>query len=191
MRPESEPESAEKAFIAVYHEESDAIFRFCITRVSDRDQAIDITQETFTRLWQAFLKDTVMVNRRAFIFTIAHHLIIDWYRKKKSISLESLAREDSSEGYEPPNETARQDLELETEGRYILDKIHQLGPSYRHAVYLRFVEGFSPPEIAEVLGISANAASVRVSRGIEELRKITGYVIPSEIDAATGKDHAS
>jgi hypothetical protein len=35
----------------------------------------------------------------------------------------------------------------------------------------------SPPDIGKALGISTNAASVRLTRGIEELRQITGYDI--------------
>jgi RNA polymerase sigma factor (sigma-70 family) len=57
----------------------------------------------------------------------------------------------------------------------ILEKINDLDPTHRQPVYLRFVEGLSPPEIGEVLGISSNTASVRVNRGLNELRKKTGY----------------
>lgn len=169
-------ESTQKHFTSCYDAESNNIFRYCLVRVSDREQALDITQETFIRLWKTLAQGKELENHRAFLFTVAQRLIIDWYRKKKSVSLESLTSDDEdSDGYEPINESALNDLELETEGRFLLSKISQLSPSYRNAVYLRFVEGLPPPDIAEILGISVNAASVRVNRGIEELRQITGY----------------
>jgi RNA polymerase sigma-70 factor (ECF subfamily) len=162
-------------FEKIYEDLSDAIFRFCLFRVSDREQALDITQETFLRLWQSFSLKKKIFNERAFLFTVAHRLIIDWYRKKKSISLDSLLYTEDAERYDPPDETTVGTLELKAEGRYLLDKINELSPSYRHSIYLRFVEGLSPREIGSVLGISSNAASVRLRRGILELRKKTGY----------------
>jgi RNA polymerase sigma-70 factor (ECF subfamily) len=164
-------------FEKIYGDESDAIFRFCLVRVSNREQALDIMQETFLRLWQSLSqkKDTIL-NTRAFLFTVAHNLIIDWYRKKKSISLDYIMYKDEEIEYELVDETTQpSNLELKTEGRYLLDKINELTPTCRHPVYLRFVEGLSPPEIGSILGISSNAASVRVNRGLLELRRKTGY----------------
>lgn len=163
-----------RTFEDIYEKESDAIFRFCLTRVSDREQALDITQETFLRLWKSILKGEKILNNRAFIFTIARHLIIDWYRKKKSISLEGMTRGDEDTEYDPSDEMTTSKLELGAEGRYLLDKISELFPGYQSPVYLRFVEDLSPPEIGEILGISANAASVRVNRGLEELKTFYG-----------------
>ncbi len=163
-------------FNSTYEAEADAIFRFCLVRVSDREQALDLVQETFTRLWNTLSSGKEMSNSRAFLFTVAHRLIIDWYRKKKSLSLDAMANEESGEAYDQGDEaTLGVNLEMGTEGRFLLEKINELNPSYRQAVFLRFAEGLSPPEIGDILGISANAASVRINRGIRELRKITGY----------------
>lgn len=166
----------EQQFTSIYEAESDGIFRFCLIRVSDREQALDLTQETFSRMWQSLTQGKEMTNHRAFLFTVAHRLIIDWYRKKKAVSLEAMSTdEEGRESYDPPDERAYDEMGLNEEARFILSKINELGPSYEQAVYLRFVEGMSPPEIGKILGISANAVSVRINRGLQELRKITGY----------------
>jgi len=165
-------------FSELYETEADAIFRFCLLRLSDRDQATDIMQETFARLWQEMEIGKKIANVRAFIFTVAHHLIIDWYRKKKSLSLEGMVHEENGDDtYEPSLVIAdsKVELELEAEGRYLLENIDKLTSSYRKAVYLRFVKGLTPPEIGSILKLSANAVSVRINRGLEQLRKITGY----------------
>jgi DNA-directed RNA polymerase specialized sigma24 family protein len=57
------------------------------------------------------------------------------------------------------------------EGRYLIEKISELSLANKDPVYLRYVEDLSPPEIGEILGISANAASVRINRGLEELKQ--------------------
>lgn len=163
-------------FENIYKKESDAIFRFCFMRVSDREQALDITQETFTRFWQKLQKDEDIQNNRAFIFMIARNLIIDWYRKKKAISLDKMIENDLEDTpYFTVDDSSIDNLELGPESRYVLDKVNELPPSARDPIYMRFVEGLSPSEIGEILGISTNAASVRINRGLIELKKKTGY----------------
>jgi RNA polymerase sigma-70 factor (ECF subfamily) len=165
-------------FEAIYKSESDAIFRFCLLRVSNREQALDITQETFLRLWQSLLADKDILNSRAFLFTVARRLVIDWYRKKKNLSLDKMMLEGKESGYDVVDEkTTDSSVSAQSEGRYLIDKINELEESYREPLYLRFVEDLSPPEISKILGISANAVSVRLNRGIKELREISGYNI--------------
>lgn len=164
-------------FNAIYMDQSDSVFRFCLFRVSSREQALDLTQEVFVRLWQSQIEEKEISNPRAFLFTVARHVIIDWYRKKKPISLEGLSENDDQDSFEVSDESTVVSRELEVEGRFVIDKIDELGPSYRDAVYLRFVEGLSPDEIGKILGMSVNATSVRINRGIQELRKLTGYEI--------------
>jgi len=164
-------------FKEIYESESDAIFRFCVIRVSNREQALDITQETFLRLWQSLLEDKEIKNIKAFLFTVAHRLIIDWYRKKKSVSLDTIMINNEGEEfeYEKMHLASNENILGGAEGRYLLTKIDELPGSAREPIYLRFVEGLSPQEIGEILGISTNAASVRLNRGLVELRKKTGY----------------
>lgn len=159
-------------FKEIYDEYSDAIFRFCLVKVSNREQALDITQETFLRVWKEIQNKEEINNPRAFVFTLARNLIIDWYRKKKSLSLDSMLEGETS--YDVKDEK-NINSETSAEGRFLLNKIDMLHETYREPVYLRFVEDMSPGEIGEILGINANAASVRITRGLEELRKITGY----------------
>ena len=173
--------AATTAFNEIYAAESNALFRFCLIRVSDREQALDLVQETFTRFWQSMMRGDSIDYPRAFLFKVARNCIIDWYRKKKSISLESLANPETEEPYEQIHDSAILDSKLDGEGRFLISKIRDLGPGYRDVIYLRYVEGLSPPEIAEILGIKTNAASVRINRGIEELRRLTGYDIEEEI----------
>lgn len=162
-------------FEKIYSLQADAIFRFCLIRVSDREQSLDITQETFVRLWQNLQQGKEILNDRAFLFTVARRLIIDWYRKKKSLSLDKMMGEYEDSFYDlPDDKTTVERLTQNAEGRYLLEKINKLGPSYREPIYLRYVEDLSPPEIGEILGISTNAVSVRINRGLIELRKKIG-----------------
>src|SRR6185436_7404745 len=89
-------------FGEVYEKESDAIFRFCLLRTSDRDVALDFTQDTFMRFWNSLLLEKDIKNHRTFLFTIARNVVIDWYRKKKSFSLEKMMETAEAQGRGAP-----------------------------------------------------------------------------------------
>ena len=161
----------EKLFGEIYSRESDAIFRFCLLRTSDREIALDFTQDTFMRFWNSLVLEKDIKNHRTFLFTIARNLIIDWYRKKKSFSLETLM-ENVSEGRATLQLPAQDDVETNVEAEYLVRKIRELPEPYSNAVYLRCVEELKPREISEILGESANVISVRISRGLEQLRNL-------------------
>ncbi len=163
-------------FIELYKREGDNIFRFFLVRVSDREKAVDLTQDTFMRFWDASTKgdkDSIKYPK-SFLFRIAKNLIIDWYRKNKPVSLDKILEDEDSINYALLIDKDSVDLENAEEARFVLERIKDLEPIYQEAVYLRFVEDLKPQEIAEVLGKSVNVVSVRINRGIEKLRELTG-----------------
>lgn len=166
--------NSEREFTAAYKRDADAIFRFCLVRTGNRETAIDITEDGFSRLWMMMRNGQTILNSRALIFKITRNLIIDWYRKKKPDSLEAILDEDEDERLLGDGQSFDSAV-WGAEGRFLLEKIGRLPAPYQQAIYLRFVEGLSPPQIGEITGLSANAASVRINRGLAALRKITGY----------------
>lgn len=166
-------EPIRKQFTALYEKENDALFRFCYWRVTNRELALELAQEAFTRLWGKMVEGAPMENPRAFLYVVTRHLIIDWYRKGKTSSLEALTDEDER-AFDPMDEQAHAQVEEGSEARRVAGKINDLDEQYRDVIYLRFVEGLPPREISKILKISTNAVSVRITRGLEELRIISG-----------------
>jgi len=162
-----------KIFQEVYDHESDAIFRFALIKVSSRDQALDITQDTFMRLWKCMTEEKNISNYKSFLFTICRNLIIDWYRKKKSVSLNAMS--ENYDNFDVIDNSGINNLEINFEAKNILEKIGELNETYQTALYLKFTESLSPKEIGEIIGISENAVSVRINRGIEALRDKIKY----------------
>ncbi len=162
-----------KLFSDIYNKESDTLFRFCLLRVSDRERALDITQEAFTRLWSSLASGKEVENPRALVFAIAKNLIIDWYRKAKSVSLDGLSDEDDRP-FDVPDDRQVRDMEISSDARRALELIGALEAQYREVVYLRFISDLEPREIAEALGLNANTVSVRLSRGMDALRVLMG-----------------
>lgn len=162
----------ESIFAEIYSKESDAIFRFCLLRTSDRDVALDFTQDTFMRFWNSLVLEKDIKNHRTFLFTIARNIIIDWYRKKKAFSLETMLENAANDGRSSFQLVSTSDVEIEVEADFLIRKIRELPEPYSNAVYLRCVEELKPREISEILGESANVISVRISRGLEQLRHL-------------------
>lgn len=162
---------SESDFLAVYDHYSDAMFRYTLLRIRDRELAKDITQDTFLQTWKYFQEKGPILNAKPFLYTVAIRLIINQTYKHKEQSLERLAEEID---FEPVDGTttdvaaSRSDL---LEGEEALAYIKKLNPSYRDVLYLRFVEGLSPKEIAAIIGESRNLVGVRLNRAIKALRK--------------------
>ena len=146
---------------------ADSIFRFCLVKTSSREVALDLAQETFTRLWDMIRDNKEIEHPRALLYTIARNAITDYYRKKKSDSLESLV----DTGHEP-SVPARAETDAEYE--HVLSAIQKLEEPYKEVVYLRYVEELPPRDIAIALGEPVNVISIRITRGMKKLRAALG-----------------
>lgn len=159
--------SLEQEFIKAYDAYADAIFRHCYFRVYNRELAQELMQETFTRTWDYMVKGNSIDYMRTFLYKIANNLIIDHVRKKKELSLEKL----QESGFEPSH-TTKDNLHIHLDAERIVEVIEQLDEMYREPVLMRYVDGLKPKEIAELLNEAVNVISVRINRGVKQLRAL-------------------
>jgi len=59
-------------------------------RLKDRDRALELVQECFMKVWDYAQKGSEIRELRPFLYRTLRHLIIDEYRRKKSVSLEAM-----------------------------------------------------------------------------------------------------
>lgn len=154
------------SFLETFDTYNDAIFRFCLVKTSNKELAEDLTQETFMRYWQSLSDGKEMSHTRSFLYTIANNLVIDWYRKKKSASLDAL----SDEGFDP-EDTQLLSVQKQAEFEEVLSTIADLEEKDKEVLLLRFVEGLNPRDIALMHDETVNAVSVRISRALEKVQK--------------------
>jgi RNA polymerase sigma-70 factor (ECF subfamily) len=164
---------AKASFLAVYDRHADEIFRFCFMKVSNKEKAEDLTQETFMRFWQSIRSGETVRNDRAFLYTLARNLIIDWYRKKKESSLDVL----QEDGIDFAGD-GRASVEQAAQMNEVLAVINQLDEPSRDAILLRYMEGWSPQQIADLNNESANAVSVRLNRAIKKVQELIHAIEP-------------
>lgn len=163
----SSPSPEQDAFLRAYDEYADAVFRFCLLKVSNREVALDIMQDTFTKTWEYVARGNTVENWRAFLYRSANNLIIDHYRKHKSASLDEMQ---DVVGFSPVDETMNSEMLARVKEAH--RAIAQLPDEQRAIVTLRFVDDLQPKEIASILNMSTNVVSVRLHRGIKKLQQI-------------------
>ena len=144
---------------------ADAIFRHCYFRIFDRDRARELMQDTFVRTWEYLCKGEKIDNVRAFLYKVANNLVIDEVRKKKEMSLDSMMEAGFNPGYDASN-----DMKAKVDESRVLATFKKLEKHYREVLIMRHVDGLTPSEIADITGESANVISVRLHRGLQQLK---------------------
>lgn len=155
-------------FLRAYDDLSDAIFRHCYYRCFDREKARELMQECFMRTWEKLAAGDDIQNLRAFLYRVATNLVIDSSRRKTTDSLDAMTED---LGFEAVDHGAHGRMEIAAETSRIAGLMDKIDPKYRDAVSLRYIDGLSPKEIAEIVGESENAVSVRIHRGLAMLRE--------------------
>lgn len=155
----------EQLFLDIFESHNDDIFRFIVFRVSDRDTALDLTQECFAKFWEILINEKDINNPKAFLYQIARNKIIDHYRKKKSLSLDEL----TEKGFDVSGDDNIK--EIIDDLKNLLSEINNLPEKYKEILTLHIESELDANEISEVLGISKNLASVRLHRAKEALKK--------------------
>ncbi len=156
----------EKEFIAVYDSHADALFRYISSKMADRERAKELLQEVFTKYWDYIRTGVELENRRAFLYRIAHNLVIDDRRKKKP---EYILDHMMEEGYDVRTED---NVLVELEARDVNRHLEKLPSTYREVVVMRYIDDLEIGEIAEILGEAENTVSVRLHRAIKKLREL-------------------
>ncbi len=164
--------SHEERFLKAYEEYGDALFRHAAMRISDREKAIDIVHDTFTKVWSYVRGGHEIDSYRPFLYKVLNNLIIDTYRKQREASLDALLeREGVSEGsFDELSEDTTEALAATIDGRQAFDLIGTLPDAYREVLLLRFIDELGPREIGVLIEETENVVSVRIHRGLKMLR---------------------
>lgn len=149
------------------------IFRF----LNDYEEAVDLAQETFVRVYFAIERYHTDFAFSTYIYRIATNLAISEIRKRKRrklVSLTGLFQFDNEEAqdFNPPDEKplADQNLVESEQSRTIAKAIATLPEKYRAPIVLRDIEGRSYEEIAEILELGLGTTKSRISRARGLLR---------------------
>ncbi len=153
-------------FTLAYNQYADALFRYCYFKTSDRELAKDLVQQTFLQAWNYLQAGQKIKDFKPFLYRIAGNLVIDWYRKRKEESLDSLA----SGGLQLADN--RQDPIDQAEIALVLKTLDKLDVGDKELIIWRHIEGLSIKEISAIISETENTVSVRLHRALQKLRDL-------------------
>ena len=138
---------------------SDMLYKICIVMLCNEQDAQDVIQETFCRYLEKAPVLTDTEHEKAWLIRVAANHCKDVLRfrlRHPQVPIDVLA----------------ESLVMEQEQQETLTELFELPVKQRTVIYLYYVEGYQMKEIADILGISVQAAKKRMQRGREQLRVV-------------------
>ncbi len=158
----------EMAFSEIVRRYKDKIVNFLWQLTRNYQVAVELSQETFMRVYFKANKYKPVAPLSSWIYTIASNLAKTEMKRSHRVMMVSL----DDENYRYFERTAAkrnpEDSGLNQRIRQALDSLH---PRYRIPVILKDLEGFSQEEIAQILKKPLGTIKARISRGRNYLKK--------------------
>lgn len=153
------------AVAELYRLHSPTIFRYFYFRVSDRNTAEDLTGEVFVKMVEGLPRyEERGVPITAWLFRMAHDRLVDHHRRSNVRQVETLTDTQEAEGPSP------EILALDrSEMQDIRDLIEGLTEDQRTVIQMRFVEGYSLEEAAQILNKTTGAIKALQHRALRQL----------------------
>jgi RNA polymerase sigma factor (sigma-70 family) len=144
---------------------SDGIYRFILKNIKNHDQAKDVVQDTYEKLWLR-VTEVAPEKARAYLFTTAYHTMIDMIRKENRMDDFDVMRHD------------RQTQEHSYTGlsEILEEAVSRLPADQRSVILLRDYEGYSYEDIASITGLSESQVKVYIFRGRMYLKNFLGSI---------------
>lgn len=145
---------------------ADNVYRFILKNLRQEDDAKDVVQSAFEKLWINRYK---VDNERSksYLFTVAYRQMIDLIRKNKKVTLKEDFSTSSMTTREPQNDVKK-----------ILNKaLYRLSETQRSLVLLKDYEGYTYEEIAVITTLSSSQVKVYLHRARIQLKN---YLVSPE-----------
>lgn len=182
-----------ESFEAIVDDYQRRLYGFALRMTGNREDAEEIVQDAFVRAYRALGKmspeQRADLRLQPWLYTITLNVTRNRLRSKRptNVALDALADPDailreSHEGPPQPEKIVEQNAEIALVERALL----QLPMHLRAAATLRFIEGRSHPEIAEILNQPIGTVKSHVHRAVRILRRILGPQIGRFVPEGVG-----
>lgn len=145
------------------------IFNHVFALVRHRQDAEDLTQETFIKAYKNLRSLNPDLNFRAWLYTIATNTVRDWFRKKGN-KTELFIINDPESNFETIDEDSSYN-KIES-AKDLENALNSLRPSYRTVLLLFYWQGFSYDEIASILSVPLNTVKTHLARAKSSLKSV-------------------
>lgn len=165
-------EGSERAFNKVYKHYAPRLYGFCYQWTKSKEDAEEIVQETFIKLWATRNNITNRNSLKPLLFTIAHRQIIDLFRQRvRSVTFEDYLL--VKESLQDTSDSLEYEQYME-----IVEHSLQLLPQNQQRIFrMSKLEGVPYEEIAKRLNLSVKTIKNESSLGTRTLHDIVTRVI--------------
>ena len=152
---------------AAYRDYQLGLGQHSLFKVNNRALSEDLVQDTFLKTWKYLVRGGKIDVMKAFLYHVLNALIIDEYRKHKTVSLDVLVEN----GFEPKEDGAEQIIN-KLDSKNAIFMIARLPIKYQQVMRMKYVQNLSLKEMAQAVGQSKNTLAVQINRGVQMLKKI-------------------
>lgn len=142
---------------------ADNLYRFILKHIKDEDIAKDIVQDTYEKVWRK-VNDIESTNAKSYLFTAAHHTLVDYTRRAKK-------QGDYTEKVEQSLKHEKQYTDVKKVLNEALDKLPEI---QKTVILLRDYEGYDYAEIGKITDLSESQVKVYIFRARTFLKNYIG-----------------
>ena len=159
------------AFAILYDAYAERLYRFIYFKVTNREEAEDLSSQTFLKIWQYALEGKLKTKEsfQAFIYKVARNSVIDYYRatrkKKRNVALDAAATIADEHSPEVTLDTKLAVSRVE-------EKLRSLKSEYQEVLILHYLNELSIHEIASIVEKKKGAVRVLLHRALKALKDL-------------------
>jgi RNA polymerase sigma-70 factor (ECF subfamily) len=160
----------EDTLASIYDAFSNALFQYAYRLLGDRGLSEDIVAETFYRFLRSLGSGGGPERHlKAYLYRVTHNLIVDRFRRNAPVelTLDPTSADFHARGEDPEKKTEALD-----EQAAMRSNLWKLTSEQRQVIVLKYFEGLSNQEVAEVLGKPVGSVKSLQNRGLNALRRL-------------------
>ena len=144
----------EKEYNLCVDQYADNVFRFIVKNLKHEEDARDIVQTAFEKLWR-HREQVEHTKSKSYLFTVAYNQMIDHLRKSKRVQL----KDEFSDEVKVQHQTVSSNTK-----KILMDAVNRLNETQRSLVMLKDYEGYTYEEIGKIMGLTESQVKVYLHR---------------------------
>ena len=162
------------AYKLIYEKNSDLLFNYGNKITHHKELVEDCIQDLFVDLWIKKLKLAVVINIKAYLFiSFRRRLLEALSKRKKSVGFEVA---DNFEIYLKES-TESESISIEKKSK-LLHALNALSTQKKEAIFLRFYNGLTCTEVAEIMKVKTQSVYNLISSGLKVIKKAFVFLLP-------------
>ncbi len=159
----------DKAFEQIYSSYYTPLYRYILSRIKHKDEATDMTQNVFIKIWGAIPNwNENHTSPLSFFFTVARNSMIDYFRKNSHREIVS----DEIVGARAEAVAEKENFDDSDLHEVLFEVVARLSEEQQEVINLFYVSDMSYKEISEITGKREDAIRQVHSRAIKKLREL-------------------